>query len=145
MANTPEAREKREIFLRVLAEGATEAAAAKLAGFSHRQYSRLWQGKTNDTPEGRRKARFRQRIKFTLALCRARLEIRAYRGALRDPALALQMLKARYPMDWNPEVVVRLMLGLKDEDPGIDAAPLPTFTVRRDLTLEEPDEDFLEA
>jgi hypothetical protein len=37
-------------------------------------------------------------------------------------------------MDWNPEAVIRVMLGLKAEDTGA-AAALPTVTVKRDLSM----------
>lgn len=127
--DTPDTNRRRKKFLALVKSGASVNAAADAAQLGRSSVFRALQRGRKATRGPYRE--FYQAVQVALAHSRVGLEVYVHRAAKRSPELALKILIRRYPEEWNPEVMVRMMRIEAGLDPD-SGKPLPTVRVVRE-------------
>lgn len=133
----PAYRRRREAFLRFLRTGNSVTDAAEASGLGRSTvYAAVAEGrrlkkKRRDrcTAEELEYRDFSDEVRTAVAQAKALLVSRLYGASKKSWMAALSILRARYPAQWNPEVMARLARVVADEAPQ---QGLPGVRVRRE-------------
>lgn len=134
----PEYTAQRVRFLELLTEGNSVIDAARTARLGKSTvYAAVARGKRlarraadKCTEEELAMREFAAAVEQAKADAKSTLVSVVYRAARLDPGLAMRVLRARYPAEWNPEVMARIAALEQDEDAATLA--LPGVRVRRE-------------